>query len=100
MLSTQPKVIERSIPGLVTIQWGDEVTSAFTAADLRKVCPCAQCVSEATGVRTHDPDSVSDDMEQSDLKLVGNYALSMTFSDGHSTGIFTFPVLRRLGDAK
>ena len=98
MLSTQPKVIERSIPNQVTIEWGDGVTNVFRAADLRRVCPCAGCVSETTGQRTHDPATVADDLEQSNLKLVGNYALDMQFSDGHSTGIFTFQFLRKLGD--
>ena len=36
------------------------------------------------------------DLTQADLKLVGHYALSMTFSDGHHTGIFSFGFLRRL----
>jgi DUF971 family protein len=29
---------------------------------------------------------------------VGNYAVKLTFSDGHSTGIFAWPYLRKLGD--
>ena len=96
MLSTQPKVIERSVPRQVKIEWGDGVTSLFSATELRQVCPCAACVSEATGRRMHDPATVPDDLEQSDLHLVGNYAVSMQFSDGHSTGIFTFTFLRQL----
>lgn len=98
MNATQPKVIERSVPGQVSITWGDDVESLFSAADLRKVCPCAGCVSEATGIRTHDPETVPDNLQQSDLKLIGNYAISMQFSDGHSTGIFTFEALRRLAE--
>jgi DUF971 family protein len=31
---------------------------------------------------------------------VGNYAVRLTFSDGHSTGIFAWPYLRRLGDER
>ncbi len=95
---SQPKVIERSVPGQVSIEWTDGAKSVFSAADLRKVCPCAGCVSETTGIRTHDPASVPENLEQSNLKLVGNYALDMTFSDGHSTGIFTFQFLRKLSD--
>ena len=98
MLSTQPKVIERSVPGQITIEWSDNVTSLFTAAELRSICPCAGCVSETTGQRTHDPATVPADLKQSGLKLVGNYAIDMTFSDGHNTGIFTFQFLRRLAD--
>jgi len=100
MLNTQPKVIERSHPGKVTIEWADGESSSFTAAELRRVCPCAGCVSENTGQRIHDPATVPDGLEQSNLKLVGNYALDMQFSDGHSTGIFTFQFLRGLHDER
>jgi DUF971 family protein len=100
MLNTQPQVIERSVAGQVKIVWSDDVEQVFPAAWLRRVCPCAACVSETTGARMDDPATVPDDLEQSNLKLVGNYALDMLFSDGHSTGIFTFQFLRRLGDAQ
>ncbi|MCY2960047.1 MAG: DUF971 domain-containing protein [Planctomycetota bacterium] len=94
--SVSPSVVRRSDPARVEIEWTDGGQSAFTAAALRRACPCARCVNELTGVRTHDPASVPDDLTQSNLRLVGNYALSMTFSDGHHTGIFSFGFLRRL----
>jgi DUF971 family protein len=31
-------------------------------------------------------------------QIVGSYALQMTFSDGHCTGIYTFDYLRKLGE--
>jgi len=31
------------------------------------------------------------------MKPVGNYAYSISFSDGHDTGIFTLEFLRELG---
>jgi DUF971 family protein len=31
---------------------------------------------------------------------VGNYAVRLTFDDGHSTGIFTWAYLRKLGDQR
>ncbi|MCB9914724.1 MAG: DUF971 domain-containing protein [Planctomycetes bacterium] len=94
----QPKAITRSDPRRVLIEWTDGRRSEFSAADLRRVCPCAQCVSETTGVRMHDPATVPDDLEQQGLQLVGNYAISMRFSDGHGTGIFTFDALRALDE--
>lgn len=94
MSSHQPKAITRSDPSKVVIDWADGERSEFSATQLRRACPCAECVSETTGVRMHDPASVPEDLEQSQLQLVGNYAVSMRFSDGHSTGIFTFEFLR------
>jgi DUF971 family protein len=33
-------------------------------------------------------------------ELVGNYALRITFSDGHASGLFTWTYLRSLDPAK
>jgi ATP-binding protein involved in chromosome partitioning len=94
MSSTTPTVITRSDPTQVEIEWSDGARTRYSAAELRRLCPCAQCVNEMTGKRTHDPASVPADLTQAELRMVGNYALSMRFSDGHQTGIFTFPFLR------
>ena len=96
MPSANPKVIRRSDPARVGIEWDDGARSAFPAPFLRGQCPCAQCVNELTGERMLDPQSVPADLTQANLALVGNYALSMRFSDGHHTGIFSFAYLRRL----
>ena len=34
------------------------------------------------------------------VEPVGNYAVRLVFSDGHSTGIFTWPYLRKLVDQR
>ena len=94
MPSYSPTVIRRSDPTRVEIEWSDGKKTVYTATQLRGLCPCAECVSETTGVRRIDPAAVPDDLLQSDLAMVGNYAISMRFSDGHHTGIFTFEFLR------
>ena len=94
MSSHQPLVIKRSDPARVEIEWADGRTSVFSAAELRRLCPCARCVNEVTGVRMHDPASVPEDLAQSELRMVGNYAIALRFSDGHDTGIFPFRFLR------
>jgi len=93
--STVPKVITRSDPAQVAIEWSDGHTTVYRAGELRALCPCAMCVNEVSGVRMHDPRSVPADLTQTGARMVGNYALTMTFSDGHQTGIFTFPFLRQ-----
>ena len=45
------------------------------------------------------PSTIPDELEQRGVALVGNYALSITFGDGHRTGIFTWDALRRLSGA-
>lgn len=94
MAAPQPRVIHRSDPTRLVVEWADGAETTWSAAQLRRACPCALCVDEHTGIRILDPTTIADDLTQSDLALVGNYAVSMTFSDGHKTGIFTWGNLR------
>jgi ATP-binding protein involved in chromosome partitioning len=94
MPSTTPSVITRSDPTRIEIEWSDGHKTLYSAAELRALCPCAMCVNELSGQRMHDPASVPSDLTQKEARMVGHYALTMTFSDGHHTGIFTFPFLR------
>jgi DUF971 family protein len=87
-------VITRSDPSRVEIEWNDGHRTLFAASQLRAMCPCARCVDELSGVRTHDPASVPPNLTQSNLTMVGNYAIAMQFSDGHHTGIYPFRMLR------
>jgi ATP-binding protein involved in chromosome partitioning len=94
MPSFHPTVIRRSDPSRIEVEWDDGHVTRYTAADLRGLCPCAQCVNEVTGRRIHDPRSVPADLRQDNVTLVGNYAIAIRFSDGHQTGIFSFRFLR------
>jgi DUF971 family protein len=38
------------------------------------------------------------DLELREIEQVGNYALGLTWADGHKTGIYSFRFLRALGD--
>jgi len=90
----QPKVITRTDPRRIVIEWTDGHESVYPAAHLRKLCPCAACVDELTGVRRHDPATVPADLEHRAVELIGLYAIGIRFADGHDTGIFPFPFLR------
>jgi DUF971 family protein len=89
----QPRKITRTDPRRIEFEWDNGTQTALSAVELRAICPCAACVDEVTGVRRHDPASVPPDLVHSAVRLVGNYALTMTFSDGHGTGIFPFTML-------
>ena len=94
MQETTPRAITRTDPSQVIIEWDDGRSTVYSAAELRAICPCAKCVDELTGMRILDPVSVPADLTQSNLSLVGNYALSLVFSDGHNTGIYPWRMLR------
>ena len=92
-MAPQPLKILRSDPRRLEFEWDSGERTVLSTVELRGLCPCAACVDELTGVRRHDPDSIPPDLVHRDVRLVGNYALTLTFSDGHATGIFPFPFL-------
>ena len=91
------QVIEES-DNQVTIKWSDGTEARYTAADLRRACPCAGCVNEWTGEQMLDPARVTDDLTFSSISIVGRYALNFRFSDDHETGIYSYAYLRKLAD--
>ncbi len=90
----RPRVITKSDPAKVVIEWEDGHVTRYTAKALRDLCPCARCIDEVTGRPLHDPSRVPEDLTTREVQLVGLYALSLAFSDGHATGIYPFRMLR------
>lgn len=94
--AVEPREIKQEGDASVRITWADGHTCNYRAAELRCVCPCAQCVNEWTGQRTLKPETISEDLTINDLSLVGRYALNFRWSDGHETGIYSFRYLREI----
>ena len=82
------------------ITWKDGVGSEYVPRYLRLLCPCAGCVDEMTGVRTLEPHMVDEGVYPTAIHYVGRYALQFVWSDGHSTGIYTFEYLRDIWDSE
>lgn len=78
------------------IEWSDGHKGVWRLSHLRRNCPCAMCVEEMTRTPLLDPKTVADDMTCTRVDSVGRYAVTIGFSDGHSTGIFTFNNLRSI----
>ena len=83
--------------GLIIV-WSDRKRSAFEARALRLACPCAVCVNEWTGKKMLNAADVPEDVRPLRIFSVGRYAMGVEWSDGHSTGIFGYDYLRRLGE--
>lgn len=49
-----------------------------------------------TGRPLLDPTTVPQDVEAVSIRLVGSYAIRIDWSDGHSTGIYTYEQLAEL----
>ncbi|MGE3171450.1 MAG: DUF971 domain-containing protein [Planctomycetota bacterium] len=97
MTEAVPRAADLVSPFLLRITWKDGAVTEHGARDLRLACPCASCIEEGTGRKLLDPATVKPDILLLGVELVGRYALTFVWSDGHKTGIFAFPLLRRLG---
>lgn len=88
----------------LTIQWPDGSTSYYSIAYLRRMSPSAdmrQLRDEmASNPLTVLPStSAGGSIRAVSAELVGNYALRITFSDGHATGIYSWQYLREIDPA-
>jgi DUF971 family protein len=78
------------------IEWTDGHKSRWRLSHLRRHCPCAQCVDEWSGEALLSPEAVADNIQCSVVESVGRYAITIKFTDGHATGIYSFTTLREL----
>lgn len=88
----------------LTVEWPDGVTSYFSIAYLRKMSPSADMKHLRDEISKNPltvlPASRSGGpLVATDAELVGNYAIRIRFSDGHSTGIYSWDYLRRIDPA-
>jgi len=93
---TTPTAIRQDGPNQLVIEWLDGHRSLYEVRALRLACGCAACVDEWTGENRLDPNSVPEDVHPLRIESVGRYAIQIDWSDGHSTGIYSFRQLRAL----
>lgn len=95
---TTPSPIELRAPRgalVLEIAWEDGLISTYPHRLLRGFCPCAYCQGHQGPIRWADA-ATDQDLPILDIDEVGNYALRLGWSDGHTTGIYTFRFLRQL----
>jgi DUF971 family protein len=86
------------------IIWSDTHSSHYDFAYLRDKCPCALCNDErekksrvaASGSGGAVLPMYKPKVTAKGAHPVGHYAIQIDFSDGHSTGIFSFEHLREI----
>ncbi len=86
-------------PGHLHIRWPDGTEAIIPNFKVRASCSCAHCIDEFTGKQLLDVSTIPPDIQVADLKPLGNYAVSIMWSDGHGSGIFSWDHLRRLTDS-
>ena len=85
----------------VALKWGDGTESFITFATLRANSPSAEARGEQD-IFGHQyggeaPKNFTG-VEVLGWERIGNYALRFDFSDGHRTGLYSYALLRRLGE--
>jgi DUF971 family protein len=91
----------------VDIVWTDGHASHFDFEYLREKCPCATCnderlkkesLAEASPAFASSPalPMFKAKARAQSAQAVGQYAIQISFSDGHSTGIYSYDHLRSI----
>jgi ATP-binding protein involved in chromosome partitioning len=78
------------------IDWQDGHRSEYLPLFLRLACRCAACIDEMSGEPRLDPNLVDPEVYPAAIKYVVRYALQFDWSDGHTTGIYPFDLLREI----
>jgi DUF971 family protein len=100
-LSTDPEHIAISKSKGIQIDWKDGHRSEYGLQYLRDKCPCATC----TGAHGTPPAPAAANgpfqmyapaLKMLNVEPVGKYAIRIHWSDGHSTGIYSFEHFRHI----
>mgnify|MGYP002396196562 CR=1 FL=1 len=92
----------------LTIEWQDGSASYYSIALLRKMSPSAD-MRQLRDEMNKNPLAVlpgsaggatPSELTATGAELVGNYAIRIRFSDGHSTGIYSWSYLQEIDPAR
>lgn len=89
-----PAEIRRVGVDAVHVRWSDDHHSEYGNRYLREHCPCAECRERPR--RELPVRGQGEDLYAVQLGVVGRYAISIQWSDGHDAGIYSYETLRAL----
>ncbi len=82
----------------VILKWPDGSETQVENRKLRLNCGCANCVDEMSNERKISEADIQKRVCAMEVKTIGNYAVSIKWSDGHDTGLYPFAMMKALGD--
>jgi DUF971 family protein len=87
----------------LTIEWDDGKTCVYPFDLLRSACPCAQCRGGHENMKPEPDEDVftiplmsASATRMRAIEASGNYAINITWEDGHKYGIYNWGYLRAL----
>ena len=96
MFPTTIRVLDQT---KLLLKWDDNSETIITLEKLRKYCPCATCMAERENRSlTFIPLFHSGQTKINRINKIGNYAIGILWEDGHNTGIYEFPFLKKLSE--
>jgi len=94
-----PKKIKLIEKKKLLIIWDDGNESELELRELRKKCPCATCLSERDKQgKMYIPLFAENQITVKSINQVGNYAVQITWNDGHNTGIYEYYFLKNFSE--
>jgi DUF971 family protein len=85
------------------VRWGDGHESRYGFDLLRRECPCALCADQrskpapaASLTLLSGPVVRAGEVQATDVRPVGRYAVNFVWSDAHDAGIYSYNYLRQL----
>ena len=88
----------------LAIKWNDDKESYISLKLLRDNCPCAFCSGE-TDVLGNVYKGPKKHLKEISYKItnfqtIGHYALRIYWGDNHRDGLYSYEILRKLGELK
>ena len=94
--NTRPTEIKlHQVSNILEISFDDGSVFKLPCEYLRVYTPSAEALGHAPGQEILQVDK--ENVTIIEIKPIGNYAIAPVFSDGHSTGIYTWDLLYKLG---
>jgi DUF971 family protein len=95
-----PKKIKKSENGSLIFTWSDDTVTEIQLEKLRDNCPCVSCQGEtvlfSSYIPIKSPFKAAGFYEIEKIEPVGNYAIQITWKDKHSTGIYSWELIKDL----
>ena len=96
MENFEPVALQKTNEGTLKILWSDKTSNEYDVRKLRYNCACAKCVNEWNGERIIKLESIAKNMKPVKIDSVGNYAIKITWTDGHDSGIYSYKNLKNI----
>lgn len=88
----------------INFDFGQNGIKSISVKYLRDECPCAGCKGETILLRTYRPAQKGPETPEmykiAAIEPIGNYALQISYKDGHTTGIYSWEYLKTLWEGE